>query len=145
MKLPQPKYHSYSIYRTCDSPRVDVIDIKQDCLGLFNTDLCIEDWVDILPDFDNFPCVGHMPIRDVKAKLLVLLERCSWNGSSIKRAVDDIDKMIFDAEIRKFVLNLSAKKIQVAWRIYLTDPSFVMCRTRLMREFSEMSDEIRGT
>jgi hypothetical protein len=59
---------------------------------------------------------------------------------------DAITKMVYASKVKTFLKHyskirehISARIIQRYWRRCIVDPSYVMCRTRLMNEYNELN------
>ena len=87
---------------------------------------------------ETFPCVGHMSLYDLIDHLDLKLERFAFNGDVIRRLRAAVEKRIKEQEIQAFKTRTSVKKVQRRWREIISDPSFKVCKKRLMREFEEM-------
>ena len=91
---------------------------------------------------ENHDCVGFMSLYDLKNHLDEKLKRFAWNNDVIKQIHLHLEKQIDYHNILMFRMRKSAKKIQQEWRSCISDPSYSMCKKRLMKEYGELLQEI---
>ncbi len=132
-------------------PSLSVVDIGENMgffisKGLDSDSYSIIHYIDSLRGMklDTFPCVGKMPMYELKDHIDKKLERFSFNNTQIRRLRDNVEQVIIEEEreqkILAFKKHTSVKKVQKRWREIISNPSFKTCKKRLIREFGEMSE-----
>lgn len=75
----------------------------------------------------------------VGIQLMSIMHHVKVDKIRLRRANQDVwDTMSRMCKYIMFRHNRSARKIQTAWRRCVTDPSYRVCRARLLREFAEL-------
>lgn len=141
MKSSERMTEYLSIYRICDYPLIDVIDLECDWIGYYITRLNIDDdpkcYIDYLPDNVNFSQTSQISLYQVEIflkKLPFSFSTCSF----VLKCYKNVEMKIKDYEISLFSSQVAAKKIQKCWRYVISNPSFDVCKRRLRNEFNEM-------
>lgn len=93
-------------------------------------------------NFKQLEVAGYMSLDELKDHVDEL-ERFAWNDDAVKRMHSRLQDRIEDHVITMFKMRKSARKIQDRWRSCISDPSFLMCKKRLMKEYKELVEEVR--